>query len=85
MVEATVEELAGYISGNVKRRQIVDVLNKNGVETFDALGKLTRTPKSLLEKSLRDMEEKGVIKKDGDRYSLTENGVAVVNVLQSMR
>jgi predicted transcriptional regulator len=85
MVEATVEDLAGYISGNVKRRQIVDVLNKNGSETFEALGKLTRTPRSLLEKALKDMEEKGVIKRQDDKYSLTENGVAVVNILQSMR
>lgn len=85
MAEATVEELAGYVSGNVKRKQIVDVLNKNGSETFEALGKLTRTPRNMLEKVLKDMLEKGVIKKQNDAYALTENGVAVVNVLHSMR
>jgi len=37
MAEATVEEkIASYISGNVKRKQILDVLHKNGSGTFEA-------------------------------------------------
>jgi len=85
MAEATVEELAGYISGNVKRRQIVDVLDKNGSETFEALEKLTRTPKLMLERALKDMVDRGVVKKQNDKYVLTEDGAAAVTVLHSMR
>ena len=85
MAEATVEELAGYISGNVKRRQIVDVLDKNGSETFEALEKLTRTPKLMLEKTIKDMIGRGVIKEQNGNYTLTDNGMAVATVLHSMR
>jgi predicted transcriptional regulator len=85
MAEATAEELAGYISGNVKRRQIVDVLDKNGSETFEALEKLTRTPKLVLDKALKDMVDRGVITKQKDKYKLTDNGTAAVTVLHSMR
>ena len=85
MAEATVEELAGYISGNVKRRQIVDVLDKNGSETFDALEKLTRIPKIMLRKALADMVGRGVIKEQKDKYALTDNGKAAVTLLHSMR
>lgn len=82
MAEATVEEkIASYISGNVKRKQILDVLHKNGSETFDSLRKLTRTPKLMLEKVLKDMEEKDVIVRDGDTFTLTENGKKAANVL----
>lgn len=85
MAEATVDELVGFISGNVKRKQIVDVLDKNGAETGEVLGKLTRVPKLMLEKALKDMAEKGVIKKQKDKYTLTENGKAAATVLHSMR
>lgn len=85
MVEATVEEMVGFISGNVKRKQIIDVLEKNGAETEDTLGKLTRLPRVLLEKSIKDMAEKGIVKKQKDKYVLTENGKAAATVLHSMR
>ncbi len=85
MAEVPVEELVGFISGNVKRKQIVDVLDKNGAETGEALGKLTRAPKLLLEKALKDMAEKGVVKKQKDKYALTDNGKAAARLLHGMR
>ncbi len=85
MVEATAEELMGYISGNTRRRQIVDVLEKNGSETFEALEKLTRTPKLMLDRALKDMVEKGVITKQKDKYALTSEGTAAATILHSMR
>ena len=80
MAEATVEEIAGYISGNVKRKQILDVLDKNGSKTFEALRKITRTPKIILEKVLKDMEENGVLTKQNDLYSPTEMGKKAASI-----
>jgi DNA-binding HxlR family transcriptional regulator len=85
MAEATIEELAGFISGNVKRMQIVDVLDRKGAETEEALGKLTRAPRLMLEKALKDMAEKGVIKKVNGKYELTESGKSAATILHSMR
>lgn len=81
MAEATVEEIAGFISGNVKRKQVLDVLEKNGSKTFDALRKITRMPKIILEKVIKDMTEYGVIEKQNDLFTLTEKGKKVANVM----
>jgi predicted transcriptional regulator len=81
MTEATVEEIASFISGNVRRKQILDVLDKNGNMTFEALRKHTRTPKIILEKALKAMAEKGVIIKENDSFTLTENGKKAVDLL----
>jgi len=80
MAEATVEEIAGYISGNVKRKQILDVLEKNGSKDFESLRKITRTPKVMLEKVLKNMEENGVVISQNDIYSLTENAKKAANI-----
>jgi predicted transcriptional regulator len=85
MPEPTVEELAGYISGNARRRQVADVLDKNGSETPEALEKLTRMPKPVLERTLKDMAERGVITKQNDKYQLTSIGMSAVTVLHSIR
>jgi predicted transcriptional regulator len=81
MVEATVEEIAGFISGNVKRKQVLDVLDKNGSKTYEALRKITRMPKIILDKVLKDMTEYGVVVKENDIYTLTEHGKKVANVM----
>ena len=81
MVEATVEEIAGFISGNVKRKQVLDVLDKNGSKTYESLRKITRMPKIILDKVLKDMVEYGVVVKQNDTFDLTENGKKVASVL----
>lgn len=81
MTEATVEEIASYISGNVKRKQILDVLDKNGSVTSETLRKLTRIPKITLEKTLENMEKNGIVIKQNDNFILTENGKKAANVL----
>jgi predicted transcriptional regulator len=78
---ATVEEVTGFISGNVKRKQVLDVLDKNGSATGEYIGKLTRMPRLMLEKVLKDMTEKGVIVLKDDKYTLTESGKAAALVL----
>jgi predicted transcriptional regulator len=81
MVEATVEEIAGFISGNVKRKQVLDVLDKNGSKTYESIRKITRMPKIILDKVLKDMTEFGVVEKQNDTFDLTEKGKKVASVL----
>ncbi len=81
MAEATVEEIAGFITGNVKRKQILDVLDKNGSGTYESIRKHTRMPKLILDKALKDMTEKGVIIMQNESYTLTEIGKKVANSL----
>ena len=81
MAEATVEELAGFITGNVKRKQILDVLDKNESATYETIRKLTRMPKLILDKALKDMTEKGAVTKQDEKYILTETGKKVASSL----
>ncbi len=81
MAEATVEELAGFITGNVKRKQILDVLDKNESATYETIRKLTRMPKLILDKALKDMSEKGAVTKLNEKYTLTEIGKKVASSL----
>ncbi len=81
----TVEEQVGYITGNVKRKQIVDVLDKKGSESAEMLGKLTRVPKLVLDRTLEDMVHKEIVKKSKDHYELTDQGKQAVTVMHSIR
>ncbi len=38
----------------------------------------------MLERTLRELTEKGVIKKQKDMYVLTENGLAAAKIVHSM-
>ena len=80
----TVEEQVGYITGNVKRKQIIDVLDKKGSESVEMLGKITRAPKLVLDHTLEDMVKKEIVKKSRDHYELTDKGKQAVNVMRSI-
>jgi predicted transcriptional regulator len=81
MAEATVEEITGFISGNVKRKQILDVLDKNGSKTSEDLRKITRTPNIIMEKVLKDLVEHGVVIEQNDSFTLTETGKVAANIV----
>ena len=80
----TVEEQVGYITGNVKRKQIVDVLDKKGSESAEMLGKITRAPKLVLDHTLEDMVKKEIVKKSKDKYELTDLGKQAVMATRSI-
>jgi len=85
MADSTVEELVGYINGNAKRKQVIDVLVKKGSVSFEIIEKTMRVPKLTLEKTLKDLVDKGVVKKQKDNYDLTENGAAAATIFHAMR
>ena len=80
----TVEEQVGFISGNTKRKQIVDVLEKNGSESAEILGKITRAPKLVLDRTLEEMIHKEIIRKKKDQYELTDLGKQAVIKARSL-
>jgi predicted transcriptional regulator len=83
MAEENVEAIVGYISGNARRKQIVEALSK-GAENVEALGKLTRIPRLSLEKMMEEMAGKNIVTKSKDGYKLTEAGEQATTVLKSM-
>jgi DNA-binding HxlR family transcriptional regulator len=81
----TVEEQVGYITGNIKRKQIVDVIDKKGSESAEMLGKITRVPKLVLDRTLEDMVNKEIVKRSNDKYELTDQGKQAITVMRSIR
>ncbi len=77
------EELIGYISGNRKREQIIQALS-NGALEMNKIAKTARMPKVLAIKLLEGLEKKGLVKADGETYSLTEIGIEVENRIRGM-
>ena len=80
---AEAEELVGYVSGNVRRRQVIEALSKGG-ESLEQLEKLSRIPKIMLERILAEMSAKEIVKKTKAGYTLTAEGEHVAQLLKSM-
>jgi predicted transcriptional regulator len=80
---AEAEELVGYVSGNVRRRQVVEALSKGG-ESLEQLEKLSRIPKLMLGKILKEMADKNIVKKTKTGYTLTPEGANTALLLKSM-
>jgi predicted transcriptional regulator len=80
---AEAEELVGFVSGNVRRRQVIEALSKGG-ESLEQLEKLSRIPKLMLEKILEEMAKKTMVKKTKAGYALTPEGEHVARLLKSM-
>ncbi|MBU2617786.1 MAG: transcriptional regulator [Euryarchaeota archaeon] len=77
------EELVGYVTGNMKRMQIIQVLGKGELEV-GKVAKMTHIPERLAVKVLEGLEEKGLVKVDGKSYALTGVGVEVENRIRSL-
>ncbi len=73
----------GFVSGNVRRRQVVEALSKGG-ESLDQLEKLSRIPKVMLKNILAEMENKKIVKKTKAGFTLTPDGEHVAKMLRSM-
>jgi len=80
---AEAEELVGFVSGNVRRRQVIEALSKGG-ESLEQLEKLSRIPKISLEKILGEMADRKIVKKTKAGYTLTPEGEHTAKMLKSM-
>ncbi len=80
-----IEELVGYVTGNMKRVQIIQVLGKGEFEV-GKVAKITHTPERLAMKTLEGLEERGLVKVDSKnkRYTLTDVGAEVENRIKSL-
>ncbi|MFC1786917.1 transcriptional regulator [Halobacteriota archaeon] len=81
--EMMMEELVGYVTGNTKRIQIIQVLGKGKLEV-GKVAKITHTPERLTVKVLKGLEEKGLVKADGKTYTLTDVGAEVESRIKSL-
>lgn len=73
------DELIGFVLGNKQREKVIQVLEARGSMTSRKMAKLGRLSESSVERVLKEMEEKGLVKDENDNWSLTEMGAQVQN------
>ncbi len=70
------EELIGFVAGNNLRRRVLALLATEAQEG-SVIAKKLRVGESTAIKMLDGLAEKGLVSKDGNKYQLTETGLAV--------
>ncbi|MEA2046187.1 MAG: transcriptional regulator [Euryarchaeota archaeon] len=73
------DELIGFVLGNKQREKVIQVLEARGSMTSRKMAKLGRLSESSVERVLKEIEEKGLVKDENDNWSLTEMGAQVQN------
>ncbi|PTD94731.1 hypothetical protein C9439_01075 [archaeon SCG-AAA382B04] len=72
------EELEGFILSNPKRRQIVNALEEEGTSSLSRIAKKKRIPEKFAKELMSELVDKGVVDKDGEKYSLSDVGEKIV-------
>ncbi|MCL2863074.1 MAG: transcriptional regulator [Methanimicrococcus sp.] len=78
------EELIGFVNGGVNRRKILDILASQGANDAQRIAKIARLIPSATATILRDLESRELVKKDGDKFELTEQGKAVAEMTRTL-
>ena len=78
------EELIGFIAGNPKRRQIMEILESDGKATLAELAKKTHSPAKIITTMIEEMEGKGLITHNEGMYSLTDLGVEIAKKIKGV-
>ncbi len=77
------EELIGFAASNQKISKILAVLDSKGPMDSKTLSKTTRIVGA--DKSIEELLERKLVKQDGNKYALTEQGIQVNHKLRGVR
>lgn len=64
----------GYLSGNPRRRQALEVLRSRGPLSLPGVAHLLRMPPKMAERLLDDLRSKGLAEVVGEKFQLTAEG-----------
>ena len=78
------EELAGFVNGNVNRRKILEILESKGATNAGKISKVARIIPPMTDKILEELLSYHLVQKDGDQYTLTTEGKAVVDFIRAL-
>lgn len=77
-------ELVGFVNGNNMRQKVLSLLASNGEMDRKRISKTLHIVEISMEKTLGELEEKELIVKKGEVYSLTETGVKIEKITQKI-
>jgi predicted transcriptional regulator len=77
-------ELVGFVNGNNLRQKVLSLLSSKGEMDGQRIAKTLRAVYPTIAKTLEELEEKELITKKDEMYSLTETGIKVENMIQQI-
>ena len=77
-------ELVGFVNGNNVRQKVLSLLSSKGKMEEKRISKTLRVVSPTISKTLQELEEKELIAKKEEMYSLTETGVKVEKMIQQI-
>lgn len=77
-------ELVGFVNANNVRQKVLSLLSSKGKMEGERIAKTLRVPYPTVSKTLEELEEKELITKNEEMYSLTETGVKVEKMIQQI-
>ena len=77
-------ELVGFVNANNVRQKVLSLLSSKGKMEGERIAKTLRVPHTTVAKTLEELEEKELIAKNEEMYSLTETGVKVEKMIQQI-
>jgi Predicted transcriptional regulator len=78
------EEIAGFVNGNVNRRKILEILESKGPTDAGRISKIARIIPSATDKILGELSSYNLIQKNEDKYSLTDEGKTAVDFIRAL-
>jgi predicted transcriptional regulator len=77
-------ELIGFVNGNNLRQKVLSLLSSKGEMDGKRIAKTLRAVYPTVAKTLEELEEKELITKKDEMYSLTETGIKVENMIHQI-
>lgn len=77
-------ELVGFVNGNNVRQKVLSLLSSKGEMEGQRIAKTLRVVYPTVAKTLEELEEKELITKKEEIYSLSETGVKVEKMIQQI-
>ena len=78
------EEIAGFVNGSVNRRKILEILESKGETDAARISKIARLIPSATTQILEDLSSRNLVQKNGDKYSLTDDGKIIVDYIRAL-
>ena len=77
-------ELVGFVNANNVRQKVLSLLSSKGEMGGERIAKTLRIVYPTVAKTLDELEEKELITKKEEMYSLTETGIKVEKMIQQI-
>ena len=78
------EEITGFVNGNVNRRKILEILDSKGETEAVRVAKIARIIPSAAAQILEELSARNLVQKNGDKYSLTDEGKTVIGFIRAL-